>query len=493
MIRMGVMAEIRLGTTTTASTAPGPGPASADWRMLAVALSAVFMGSFDLFVVNVATEALRAELRASDAALELVVSGYAFAYAAGLITGGRLGDRFGYRRMFVTGMAAFTVTSLLCGLARDPGQLVAGRMLQGLSAAVMVPQVLSLVTARFPAGHRGRATAWHGAVGGLGAIGGQLVGGMLLQADVFGLGWRAVFLVNIPVGVAASLAAWRLLPPLSGRRSQFDVPGALGVTATMALVLVPLALGRDEGWPPWTWLCLAAAAPVAWLTWRWQRALRVRGGEPVLNPALFGNRPYLTLLAAFGSFQLYFGSYMFTLALLFQAGLGESPLAAGALFVPQAALFSAGALASGRFTARFGRRSPAVGGLLILTGLGLMATQLTVSEGKLAGAALIPALVLNGFGNGLLNPGILGMALSKVDQGVAGSASGMLNTAQQAASSLGIALLGMLFFAASGPGLRAAHTGMVAVCAVFAGLVVVAVVLMWRASGRPAPPPPGSR
>ncbi|WP_420033586.1 MFS transporter [Streptomyces sp. cg28] len=471
--------------TETRPITSAAAPASADWRMLAVALSAVFMGSFDLFVVNVATEALRADLGASDAALELVVSGYAFAYAAGLVTGGRLGDRFGYRRMFVTGMAAFTAASLLCGLAQDAGQLVGARLAQGLAAAVMVPQVLSLVTARFPASHRGRATAWHGAVGGLGAIVGQLAGGLLLQADVCGLGWRTVFLVNVPVGVAASMAARRLLPGLTGPRRRFDVPGALGVTAALALVLMPLALGRDAGWPPWVWLCLAASLPVGWLTWRWQRTLRARGGEPVLNPALFGNRPYVALLAAYGAFQLYFGSYMFTLALLFQAGLGESPLAAGALFAPQAALFSAGALASGRLTARFGRRSPAVGGLLVLAGLASMATQLVLFGDRLPGTALIPSLILNGLGNGLLAPGILGMALSTVGPDVAGSASGLLNTAQQAASSLGIALLGTLFFAASGPGLRAAHTGMVAVCAVFAGLAVLAVTLMWRAGRHP--------
>ncbi|MYR63189.1 MFS transporter, partial [Streptomyces sp. SID625] len=184
--------------------------------MLAVALSAVFMASFDLFVVNVATVALREELRAGDAALELIVSGYAFAYAAGLITGGRLGDRFGYRRLFVTGMIAFTVTSLLCGLAQNAQQLVAARMAQGLAAAVMVPQVLSLVAARFPASHRGRAAAWHGATAGIGAIAGQLAGGLLLEADAAGLGWRAVFLVNVPVGLAAAIAARRTLPRLSG-------------------------------------------------------------------------------------------------------------------------------------------------------------------------------------------------------------------------------------------------------------------------------------
>ncbi|NEB80093.1 MFS transporter [Streptomyces sp. SID14478] len=448
-------------------------PSAADWRMLAVVLTGAFMGSFDLFVVNVATEALRADLHASDAALELVVSGYAFAYAAGLITGGRLGDRFGYRRTFVAGMAAFTLTSLLCGLAQDSGQLVAARLAQGLAAAVMVPQVLSLATARFPPEHRGRATAWNGAVSGLGAIAGQLLGGLLLQADVLGLGWRAVFLVNVPVGVVAALLAWRMLPPLAGARRPFDVTGAVGVTACLALLLMPLALGRDTGWPPWTWLCLAAVAPVGRLTWRGQRALRARGGEPVLNPTLFHNRPYVALVAALGSFQLYFGAYMFTLALLLQAGLGASPLTAGAAFVPQAVLFTVGSLASGRLKARSGRLGPAAGGALVLTGLALLAAQLTWSDAP-SPAALVPALALNGLGNGLLMPALIGAALTRVTPTQAGAASGLLNTANQAASSLGVALLGIMFFTVSGPGLRDAAAGMVAVSGAFAALVAAA-------------------
>ncbi|WP_306321718.1 MULTISPECIES: MFS transporter [unclassified Streptomyces] len=477
--------RIDAGPHGTEAATPAPAPTPADWRMLAVALTATFMASFDLFVVNVATEALRADLRASDAALELIVSGYAFAYAAGLITGGRLGDRFGYRRVFVTGMAAFTVTSLLCGLAQGPGELVAARMAQGLSAAVMVPQVLSLVTARFPAAHRGRATGWNGAVSGLGSIAGQLLGGVLLQADVFGLGWRAVFLVNVPVGVPAALAAWRLLPAgLSGPRRQFDVLGALGITAALALLLIPLSLGREAGWPVWTWVCLAATVPVAWATWRWQRTLRARGGEPVLNPALFRNRPYLTLVAGLGSFQLYFGAYMFTIALLLQAGLGASPLVAGAVFVPQAVTFTLGSLLSGRLAARHGVRWPMIGAGTLVTGLVLMAAQLTASGADTAAASLVPALLLIGLGNGLLMPPIIGTALTKVDSTVAGSASGMVNTVQQGASSLGVALLGLLFFTASGAGLHDSPAGMTAVCVVSVGLVAVAAGLMRAARER---------
>lgn len=472
------MADIRPGALPR--VAPAPTPTPADWRMLAVALTATFMASFDLFVVNVATEALRADLRASDAALELVVSGYAFAYAAGLITGGRLGDRYGYRRTFVLGMAAFTVTSLLCGLARDPGQLVVARLAQGLSAAVMVPQVLSLVTARFPAAHRGRATAWYGAANGLGSIAGQLLGGVLLQADVYGLGWRAVFLVNVPVGAAATLLALRVLPQLTRGKAAFDILGALSVTATLTLLLIPLTLGREARWPLWTWLCLAAVVPAGWVTVRRQRALRSRGGRPVLDPDLFRNRPYVTLVAAVGLFQLYFAAYMFTLALLLQAGLGLDPLTAALAFLPQAVLFSAGSLASGRLTARFGRAAPGAGGALVAAGLTSLIAQLALNGTHMAAWTLLPALASIGLGNGLLLPPLIGAALTRVAPSAAGAASGLVNTVQQASGSLGVALLGMLFFARSGPGLRTADSGMVAVCCVFVGLVGTSAALLLR-------------
>ncbi|MFG3137105.1 MFS transporter [Streptomyces sp. NPDC048211] len=446
--------------------------------MLAVALTATFMASFDLFIVNVATETLRADLSASDAELGLVVSGYAFTYAAGLVTGGRLGDRYGYRRIFVTGMASFTFASLLCGLAQSPALLVMGRLAQGLAAAAMVPQVLSLVTARFPAAHRGRATAWHGAVSGMGAIAGQLVGGVMLEANILGLGWRMVFLVNVPVGAAACTLAGSLLPKLVGARHRFDPVGATAVTLTLALILAPLSLGRDEGWPGWAWACLAASVPAVWLTLRWQRTLRARGGEPVLDPSLFRNRPYTTLVSAVGLFQLYFGAYMFTLALLLQAGLDASPLAAALTFLPQAVLYSIGSLLSGRLTARHGAVVPEVGGMLITLGLGLLAAQLVLTGNHTEAVDLIPSLILVGLGNGLLLPALMGAALSHVGPQEAGAASGALNTVQQSASSVGVALFGTIFFSVAGHGLREAYAAMATVTFAFIALTAASVVLL---------------
>lgn len=477
---------------TRADARPGPpaapSPAAAErtapdpraWRILAVALSATFMASFDLFVVNIAAAALRTDLRMSDAALELVVAGYGFAYAAGLVTGGRLGDRYGYRRMFVTGLCAFTVTSLLCGLAQSPAHLVAARLAQGLAAAVMVPQVLSLVTAHFPAAHRGRATAWYGAVNGIGAVTGQLLGGLLLEADVLGLGWRTVFLVNVPVGLIATGFALLVLPPpaRTGTRRRFDPLGAIGVTLTLTLVLAPLSLGRQEGWPVWTWVCPAVAVPAGRLTLRWQRTLRERGGDPVVHPGLLGNRPFTTVLLAIGLFQSYFGAYLFTLALLLQGGLGARPVTAAVVFVPQAVLFSTASLLSGRLTARYGTAVPTTGAALVITGLTALAAHLAIAGNDVTGPALMPALALIGLGNGLLLPPLIGFALARVGPAEAGSASGTLSTAQQFASSLGVTVFGMLFLATAGPGLRSAPAATVTVTAVFITLIAAVASLL---------------
>lgn len=441
------------------------------YRMLLVAVSAMFMAQFDLFVVNIATSALRHDLRAGDAALELVVGGYAFAYAAGMVTGGRLGDRFGYRRMFLVGMAAFAVTSLLCGLAADPAQLVAGRLLQGLAGALMVPQVLSLITVGFPAEQRGRATAWYGFMSGAGAIAGQMLGGLLLQANVFGLGWRVIFLVNVPVGAVALAVAYRQLPRSAPRPSRFDPLGAVGITAALALALVPLTLGRQLHWPAWTWICLAATVPALALTLYWQRVLRARGGSPVLELSLFRNRRFAATLGAGVLFQLYFGSFMFTMSLMLQQGLGRSPTQAALIFFPQSILFSASALLGGRIVARYGRPAMRVGGVAVLAGLVLLIVLL--AAGRPAPLALCAPLALIGLGNGLVLPPLIGAALATVPTGHAGAASGMVVTTQQFANSLGVAVVGALFFAFAAP-----TGGMLAAAAVHAGLVVAVLLLL---------------
>jgi EmrB/QacA subfamily drug resistance transporter len=330
--------------------------------MLPVVLLAMFMAGFDIWVVNVAGPSLQRDLHVSDAALQLIVGGYAFMYASGMVTGGRLGDLVGYRRMFMIGVTAFAVASLLCGLAQSPAELVGARLLQGLTGAAMVPQVLALITATFPAPERSRALAWFGVTMGLAFVSGQILGGLLLQADVLGLGWRAIFLVNVPVGAAALIAAALVVPHARGRRRpRLDPLGAAGVSASVALALVPLTLGHDEGWPAWTWVCLAACVPVFALTLAWERRLTRRGGEPLLDLPLFRDRSFSAGTAVNFALVFFFGSFMFVLTLLLQAGLGQSPLRAGLEVGPLALAFTTMSILGPRLAARLGPWSITLG------------------------------------------------------------------------------------------------------------------------------------
>ncbi|HEX3779774.1 MAG TPA: MFS transporter [Pseudonocardiaceae bacterium] len=417
--------------------------------MLAVLLTAMFMAQFDFFVVNVAAPSLARDLRAGPAALELIVGGYAFSYASGMITGGRLGDLFGYRRLFVLGMLGFALASLLCGISANPPELVLARLVQGFTASLMVPQVLAVITASVPASARPRAIGWYGAASGLGSIAGQVLGGALLAANVFGLGWRVIFLVNVPIGVVASLLAARLLPLLRpGRRARLDLLGAGGIALSLALALVPLTLGHSAGWPAWAWICLALAVPAALLTGHRLRALAARGGMPVLDPDLLRVPSYLAGLGANIAFMAYFGSFMFTLTLLLQGGLGLTALDAGLVFAPMGALFTTTALLGHALVARYGLRVVAFGGGLTALGLLLLALHLHPGMGL---PWVVGSLALVGAGNGLVLPQLIGAALRRIQPARAGTGSAMLSTAQQFAGAAGVALIGGVFFTVLGP------------------------------------------
>jgi EmrB/QacA subfamily drug resistance transporter len=434
------------------STMPGPSPGASpaigrQGPMVVVLLSAWFMAQFDFFVVNVAAPSLQRELGAGPGALQLIVGGYIFAYAGGMITGGRLGDLYGYRRLFVGGMIAFTVASLLCGIAAQPAQLVVARLVQGCTAAMMVPQVLAVITSVFPAETRPRVLGWYGAAGGLGSIAGQVLGGLLVTADLFGLGWRIIFLINIPVGAVAVVLAVRLLPRLEpGHRARLDPLGAIGIAATLALLLVPLVLGHEEGWPAWTWICMAGALPAGAVTIAWQRRLGGRGGQPILDVSLFKVGSYVAGVAAAAAFLAYFASFMFTLTLLLQSGFGLSAFHAGLAFAPMGVLFSTTALLGSRLVRRYGLRVVMFGAVLTVVSLLLLALRLYVAGGDAGLAWIIVFIALAGSGNGLVIPHLIGVALVGVRPHQAGVGSGILTTAQQFAGSAGIAVIGTVFF-----------------------------------------------
>jgi EmrB/QacA subfamily drug resistance transporter len=480
------------------NTLPAPGtasrPDSRRWLMLPVVLLAMFMAGFDIWVVNVAAPSLQRDLHVSDAALQLIVGGYAFMYASGMVTGGRLGDLVGYRRMFMIGVASFAVASLLCGLARSPAELVGARLLQGLTGAVMVPQVLALITATFPAPQRSRALAWFGVTMGLAFVSGQILGGLLLQADVLGLGWRAIFLVNVPVGAATLIAAALVVPQARGhRRPRLDPLGAAGVSASVALALVPLTLGHDEGWPAWTWICLAACVPVFALTLAWERRLTRRGGEPLLDLPLFGDRAFAAGVALNFALVFFFGSFMFVLTLLLQDGLGQSPLRAGLQAGPLALAFTTMSILGPRLAARLGPWSITLGAVLDV--LGTIALILTGARygGHLTGWDLAPATAIIGLGQGMALPSLIGAALSHVPAERAGAAAGILTTAQQFGVASGVAVIGAVFYTRLGPGRASSVSAMELAMAINAVVVLAAAALTLLLPRRPGGQAPAGR
>jgi MFS family permease len=437
---------------------------------------------------------LQHELHAGEAALELVVGGYVFAYAAGLVTGGRLGDLFGYRRMFLIGMASFTVASALCAVAQNPAELVGARLLQGLTAAALVPQVIALVTATFPAEERPKALSWYGVTGGLSGICGQMLGGVLLVANVFDLGWRVIFLVNVPIGLVVLGFALRLLPRVeTTRRPGLDLLGALGISGGLALALIPLVLGRDLGWPVWAWIMLVASVPVVGLTLRWEQRLSRTGGQPLLNVELFRSSVFNAGLAINAAFMLFFTSTIFVLSLLLQNGLGLSALRAGLSFAPMAILAMVGSLGGRRLVKRYGLRiltlGCAISGLSVL----LAAVSLQVLGGQISEWWLVLALALMGLGNGLILPSLIGAPMSGIKPAQAGVAAGMLSTIQQFASVTGVAVIGALFFGALGgnPG-RVQYAGAAELAAWVAfGVTLVMIILvqvLTRAAANAAAP-----
>jgi MFS family permease len=431
--------------------APEPPPYARRRQMLPVLLAAMFMVQFDLFVVNVAAPSLGHDIHAGQAALELIVAGYGFTYAAGLVTGGRLGDLLGARVMFLGGTLAFTAASLLCGLAQNSGELVAARLVQGLTGAAMVPQVLALITGTFPPAERPRALGWFGVALGTGGVAGQVLGGALLQGDVLGLGWRVIFLVNVPIGLVVVLLALRLLPvQAAGGRPRLDPVGAVGISGSLALALIPLVLGRSQGWPVWGWVMLAASVPAMVLSLCWEAALGSRGGQPLLDLALFRNAVFTRgLIVSVGVFAAFY-SFMFSLTLVLQSGLGLSPLHAGYTSAPLAVAFATASMIGPRKVRTYGPLLVTAGILIAGVGMAGLIAVLAVSGSDTSAARLIGPMVLVGFGNGLAVPVLAGVILAGARTVQAGAAAGVLTTTQQFASVAGVAGIGTVFFGALG-------------------------------------------
>jgi EmrB/QacA subfamily drug resistance transporter len=448
------MTVTALQTTPNAPTAPPSAPSSspdAGRGISTPALLLVLVGAFlamaDFFIVNVALSDIGTRLHTSAATLELVVAGYGVTYALLLVVGGRLGDALGRKRLFITGMAAFTVTSLLCGLAPTAGTLVGARALQGAAAALMVPQVMATVQATTTGHHRLRAMALFGATGGLAAVVGQLVGGLLVAANIGDSGWRPIFLVNVPIGLVALALAPRLLPDSrSLRPAPIDVSGTLLLGATVLAVLLPLSEGRALGWPVWSWVLLLVA-PVLAAALVLVELRHERNGRVPLVPPMLVRLPSMSrglLLAV--PFFVGFGGFMFVYAVAVQGELGWSPLKAGAALTPMAGAFFIASLLTSRLLQRWGRNVLTAGLALQAAGLFvLVATVAAEWTGDIRPVDLIPGFLIAGFGQGLVMSPIFGLVLSQVPIDLAGVGSGVMSTAQQVALATGATAIGTLF------------------------------------------------
>lgn len=421
------------------------------WRALPVVMVGTFMAILDVFIVLVAAPAIQGDLRASDAAIQSVLAGYQLAYAAMLITAARLGDLYGRKRLFMTGLALFTLASLVCGAAPTALVLILARLAQGVGAGLLVPQVFALISVLAPEEQRPRAFGALGATMGLSTMVGQVLGGLLIHADVVGTSWRPVFWINVPIGVMALTLAARMVPEsrAPGVR-RLDLPGMAALTVAVFLLIFPLIQGREAGWPAWTWACLVCSA-VAFAGFAVvERRVEGRGGTPLVSLTLLRQRSFVVGIALVVLLYASLNSFFLVLSLTLQDGLGRSALNAGLVYAPDALAFIVGSLLAGRLAKRHARRVLHVGAVTTAVGFATTAIVAYTQGSQITSSAIIPTLVVQGFGQGLLVTPLLNQILAHVGVNHLGSASGALSTAQQVGGALGIALVGVFYFAALG-------------------------------------------
>jgi EmrB/QacA subfamily drug resistance transporter len=424
------------------------------WAPLVVLMCGTFLVVLDFFIVNVALPSMQRELHASDSGLEWVVAGYGLTFSALLIAVTRLGDRWGRRRMFSLGTALFVAASAACGAAPSTELLVGARLAQGVAGAMVSPMVLALLGDVYAGPRMPRAIGIYSAVMGLAAATGQLIGGILIHLDVAGTGWRAIFWVNVPIGLAAVVLAPRLLPgrheddALSSSAQGIDLLELFLATTTLTALLLPLLEGRRLDWPLWTWLSLAGAVVAAVLTVVRSRVLLRRGVRPLVEPEAFRSSTVRIALACQALLFVGMASYFLVLALYLQNGRGLGALSSGAVFTLVAVPYMVGTGVQRRLAARLGRWTVPVGAGLFT--LGHLALLVAVAENGAGGPLvdLVPGLALAGFGMGVALTALIDAAMGGVEPEYAGAVSGVLSTAQQVGNALGVAVVGMVFFGA---------------------------------------------
>ncbi|MEU1207413.1 MFS transporter [Nocardia sp. NPDC005825] len=472
------------GLTHTPPAAPPTTPALSGVRRPIAVLTVILLGQFmavlDASIVNVAIPSIRISLHATGSGLQLIVSGYVIAYAVLLVTGARLGDRFGQRGMFVAGLTLFTLASLTCGLAWNPASLIAFRFLQGVGAAAMVPQVMSLIQITATGNTRARALSVYAAVISGGMVAGQILGGVIVSSDIAGTGWRGVFLVNVPIGVALLAVAPRVLPAATPRgERRLDLPGLAVLTASVLALSVPLVLGHEQQWPAWTRIALGASvfgfAAFAMV----ERWVHRRGGEPLFADRVVRAPGLLAAAATLFLIMCTFGGWVFILTIHLQSTLGYSPVHAGLLFVPNGITFGLVSLNWTRIPARF-HRAMIPGGLLLAAAT-TIAMALSLRDGHSVNPLDLAILAVMGIGYGLAFSPLMTRATSKIPVTLAADASGILVTCVQLGVVIGVSSFGTLFLALATTPLDAAHA--VGTTAIAEGLTLtVAAALAAKAT-----------
>lgn len=454
-----------------------------------VALLVVLFGSFmdllDATIVTIAAPAIAQDLGASESQIQWTIAAYVLALGAGLITGGRLGDQYGRKRLFMIGLAGFMVTSALCALAADPGMLIGMRAAQGLAAGIMVPQVFGIIRASFAPGERTKAFGAYGAVQGLASVAGPLLGGLLVDADLFGLGWRTIFWINVPVSILALIIGAKVLPESrAASTARLDLLGAVLAASGILLLLLPVIQTETWGWT-WVSYVLVAAGTVAlaiFLTY--ERRLAARGDEPVFDPALLRVRAFTGGLGASVLFFGGIGSFFLTLSVYLQNGTGRTAWETGLVILP----YAIGSIITSGLGVALAAKA---GRALLMTGaVSIAASQLVlwaiIKDGSDPGYWLLAlALFIGGLGLGLAAPILVSVVLAGVPARNAGAAGGVLSTVNQIGGAIGIAVLGTVFFTTAAgstngpPDLIDYSNALSIVLLVSAGLYVVAALVMF--------------
>ena len=440
------------------------------WWVLAIVVAAQFMFGVDAFVVNVAIPTIAEELRATPAQIESVISLYLIAYATLIVTGGRLGDIYGTKPVFLLGVIGFSATSLWCGLAQSGPELIAARLAQGATAALMVPQVLATLHLLFSDDARSRAFGIYGITLGLAGAAGFALGGILVTLDLGHLGWRTIFFVNVPFGVAIIAAGLRLMPRVPRRPGTLlDVPGALVLFFGLACLIGPQLFGHDVGWAPIVWVIMFAGIVTVAIFLKLEQRVAKSGGMPLIDLSLLADPNFMRGLGAAFFFFLANLSFYFVMTVFMQRTLQLPPLQGGLVFVPLALTF---VVASRHAGARAKRR----GSLVLMEGCAIQIAALAAIAGLVfvsqTPSALSLALILAifGYGQGLVMAPLSSVVLSSVKPASAGAGSGMYGTTAQIANAAGVAAIGAVFFA-----IESMHA---AQHALFAALVTFAFSIM---------------